>query len=659
MRRFLKILGSSALLAVAGTVQAAEPNTLSESEQKAGWQLLFDGSSLDSFRGYNQDDVPGGWTANDGAISFTPGETKRSGDLMTKDKFGQFELCLEYKISEGGNSGIMFRVVEQDGKPPWHSGPEVQVQDNVNGHDPQKAGWLYQLYQPDSKIPLLNAALPGQKEGEPLDATRRVGQWNQIHLIVTNDQSELNLNGMRYYRFQLGSDDWKKKVAASKFSKFPEFAAAESGHLILQDHGNQVSYRNIKIRPLGDQSVVKDPVDGELAVKPVKAFPNLKWQNWSAVDEDKGKLNTFIPVLIENAGDGSNRLFVVDQLGVVYVLPNSDDVTEASVFLDISSKVQNRQRLGDEQGFLGLAFHPHFGEDGHAGARDFFVSYTDKSDGTTSVVSRFKVSEKDPNLADPASEQVIYRGGQPFSNHNGGTITFGNDGYLYIAYGDGGAFYDPFNNAQNLATDLGSILRIDVDNPTGDKPYGIPADNPFIGKKTADGKECMPEIYAYGFRNPWRLTNDPETGTMWVADVGQNLWEEIDILEKGGNYGWNFMEGTNPFGSRVPADNGANADDFVAPVWEYDHLVGRSITGGMVYRGTSAPELTGRYIYADYVTGKLFALDYDKESKSVRSNMLIPSDKLPVVTFGRDEAGEVYFGAPSPDGNCVFKFVTK
>lgn len=650
--------GLAAFLLSAGFAVAGNPNTLSPSEEKAGWKLLFDGQSLDQFRGYNQDTVPSGWKAEEGAVAFEPGGKKRSGDLMTKDKFGEFELSLEYKISEGGNSGLMFRVVEQDGKA-WHSGPEIQVQDNVDGHDPQKSGWLYQLYKPDTKIPILKSGLPGQKEGEPLDATRPVGEWNQIHLIITKDQSELNLNGMRYYRFRLGSDDWNKKVAASKFSKFPEFGKAETGHLILQDHGNEVAYRNIKIRPLGEHATTKDPVDGELAVKPVKAFPNLKWENWSAIDEDKGKLNTFIPVLIENAGDGSNRLFVVDQVGVVYVFENKPDVSKATVFLDIRDSVQNRNRLGDEQGFLGLAFHPHFGEDGHPGKRDFFVSYTDNSDGKTSIVSRFKVSDKDPNLADPASEEVIFKGDQPFSNHNGGTITFGNDGYLYLAYGDGGAFYDPFNNAQNLATELGSILRIDVDNPANGKPYGIPADNPFIGMKTADGQPVMEEIYAYGFRNPWRLTNDPESGTMWVADVGQNLWEEIDILEKGGNYGWNFMEGTNPFGPRVPEANGVDPLTFVAPIWEYDHLIGRSITGGMVYRGDAVPELTGRYIYADYVTGKLFALDYDAASKTVRSNMKIPSDKLPVVTFGRDESGEVLFGTPDAAGNGIYKFEAK
>lgn len=660
MRRFFRAMTLAVSVASAGLISAGEPNTLTPSEQKAGWELLFDGKSLDNFRGYNKEGLPDNWSAQDGAIEFKPAEKKRSGDLMTKEKFGEFELSLEYKISEGGNSGLMFRVVEQDGKPPWHSGPEVQVQDNVNGHDPQKAGWLYQLYQPPTTLPMMKEAAPGQAEGEPIDATRPVGEWNQINLLITNGQCELNMNGVRYYRFEIGSDDWNKKLVASKFAKFPEFAAAKEGHIILQDHGNEVAYRNIKIRRYGDGGTAKDPIDGELAVKPVKAFPKLKWQNWSAIDEESGKLNApFIPVLIENAGDETNRLFVADQLGIIYVLQNMPDVQEATVFLDINERVENRRRLGDEQGFLGLAFHPHFGEEGHKGARDFFVCYTDKSAGQTSKISRFKVSQDDPNRADLASEEEIFTLAQPFWNHNGGTITFGNDGYLYIAFGDGGSGNDPYNNAQNLANPFGSILRIDVDNPSSGKPYGIPADNPFVGKKAANGEPAMPEIYAHGFRNPWRLTNDPETGTMWVADVGQNLWEEIDILEKGGNYGWNFEEGSNPFGGRVPSANGADPSKFIAPVWEYDHLAGKSITGGMVYRGKSAPELVGRYVYADYVTGKLFALDYDTESHTVRSNMLIPSDKLPVVTFGRDESGEVYFGAPAPDGNGVFKFESK
>lgn len=655
-----RLTAAAAVFVVAPTF-AAGPNTLSPTEEKSGWKLLFDGSSLEHFRGYGQDDVPDAWSSDDGALTFMPQPgKKRSGDIMTKEKYGEFELSLEYKISEGGNSGIMFRVVEQAGKPPWHSGPEIQVQDNVGGHDPQKAGWLYQLYQPPKEIPIAKAALPGGDPEVPIDATRPAGEWNHVHILITNDQSEVNVNGVRYYRFKLGSDDWNKRVAASKFSKYKEFGAANEGHIVLQDHGNEVSYRNIKVRPLGAHSSAADPVDGTLAVKPVVAFPNLKWENWSAIDEEKGKLNSFIPVLIENAGDGSDRLFVVDQVGVVYVFENRPDVEQATVFMDIRERVQNRQRLGDEQGFLGLAFHPHFGEADHPAARDFYVYYTDKSDGVTSIVSRFQVREDDPNKADPASEVEVFRADQPFKNHNGGTIAFGNDGYLYIALGDGGAFYDPYNNAQNLTTALGSVLRVDVDNPANGKPYGIPADNPFVGKNTGDGEPCMGEIFAFGFRNPWRLTNDPATGTLWLADVGQNLWEEINVVTKGGNYGWNFMEASQQFGSRLPEQNGVSATDMIAPVWEYDHLIGKSITGGAVYRGTSAPELAGRYIYGDYVTGKLFALDYDSESQTVRSNMLIPSsaERMPIVTFGQDESGEVYFGAPAPDGNGVYKFVT-
>lgn len=659
MRRVATILAAChfAILS-SNAIVAGETNTLNESEAKSGWTLLFDGTSLDQFRGYNKDTIGDGWSASGGAITFLPKKgKKRSGDLMTKEKFGEFELSLEYKISEGGNSGIMFRVVEQDGEPAWHSAPEVQVQDNVGGHDPQKAGWLYQLYQPPTTVPILKSPLPGQEPDAPLDATRPAGEWNHIHLLITNDQSELNLNGVRYYRFQLGSDDWNKKVAASKFSKYPEFAAADEGHIVLQDHGNEVAYRNVKIRRLGEHSKVSDPVDGELAVKPTVAFPNLKWQDWNAVDEENGKLNSFIPVLIENAGDGSNRLFVVDQVGVVYVFENRPDVELATRFMDIRERVQNRQRLGDEQGFLGLAFHPNFGEEGHPAARDFYVYYTDKQDGQTSVISRFQVDPSDPNKADPNSEVEILRADQPFKNHNGGTIAFGNDGYLYVAFGDGGAFYDPYNNAQNLTNPFGSVLRIDVDNPSDGKPYGIPADNPFVGKESAAGEPAMGEIFAYGFRNPWRLTNDPKTGQMWVADVGQNLWEEIDIVEKGGNYGWNFQEASAQFGARLPSENHVDPTDLIPPVWEYDHMIGKSITGGAVYRGESAPELAGRYVYGDYVTGKLFALDYDSESKSVRSNMRIPSNKMPVITFGQDESGEVYFGAPASDGNGVYKFV--
>ena len=648
------------LAAIAPAAATAEaPNTLTPSEEKAGWTLLFDGRSLDQFRGYKSDDVPGGWSAEDGAIVHDPSvDVTRS--LITRETFGDFEIALDYRIAEGGNSGLVFRATE-DGEEAWQTGPEVQILDNAAFADrdgAQLSGWLYDLYRPTDKIPIMKDGLPGQKKGQPIDATRPAGEWNTVHLRVENGQGELNLNGVRYYTFRTTGDEWKTKIAESKFAQYPGFGEATAGHIVLQDHGGRVAFRDIKVRRLGENSAVTDPVDSVAAARPEVAFPDLTWDGWQAIDEDEGKVNLFIPVLIENAGDGSNRLFVADQRGVVYVFDNRPDVKTSTRFMDITQRTVHNGRLGDEQGFLGLAFHPNHGQPGATGERDFFVYYTE-APGQKSVISRFHVKADNPNEFDPDFEEVLFRADQPFGNHNGGTIAFGNDGYLYIAFGDGGAFYDPFNNAQDLGTPFGSILRIDVDRPgvgpeAAGKAYGVPADNPLV-----DVEGAMPEIYAYGFRNPWRLTNDPETGRMWVADVGQNLWEEIDVLQAGGNYGWNYLEATHRFGNRLPEGRPLADRELIAPVWEYDHQIGKSITGGMVYRGTSAPALTDHYVYADYVTGKLFALAYEEAGEGVRvtGNVGIPSGHMPVVTFGRDEAGEVYFGTAAPDGRGVFKFV--
>jgi glucose/arabinose dehydrogenase len=223
---------------------------------------------------------------------------------------------------------------------------------------------------------------------------------------------------------------------------------------------------------------------------------------------------------------------------------------------------------------------------------------------------------------------------QPFWNHNGGTVEFGPDGYLYVGLGDGGAANDPLGNGQNLETLLGSILRIDVDRQQEGRPYAIPPDNPFV-----EAPGARPEIWAYGLRNVWRLSFDEPTGTMWAADVGQNLWEEINIIRRGGNYGWNLREGMHPFGD----DGSGPRPDLIEPVWEYHHDIGKSITGGMVYRGDRVPALRGYYLYADYVSGRFWALRYDHDQQRVVENRPIRSgESKPIVTFGEDETGEVY-----------------
>ncbi|MEZ6059195.1 MAG: PQQ-dependent sugar dehydrogenase [Planctomycetaceae bacterium] len=373
----------------------------------------------------------------------------------------------------------------------------------------------------------------------------------------------------------------------------------------------------------------KDVRQESLNVSTERAFENLIFER---------------PIVVTHAGDGTNRLFVAEQEGTIKVIPGDQDVEEADVFLNIRKKVVYKDNQ-NEEGLLGFAFHPKYSQNG-----EFFLYYTTTDAEHTSVISRFRVSKDDPNKADPASEEEIMRIPQPFWNHNGGTIVFGPDGYLYVGLGDGGLANDPQGNGQNLLTLLGSILRIDVDHKADGKNYAIPKDNPFIGKQVPAGRQgetrpARPEIYAYGLRNVWRMAFDRETGRLWAGDVGQNLWEEINIIEKGGNYGWNTREATHWF---HPDGNDVNRTDLIDPIWEYHHDVGKSITGGTVYRGQRVPELSGKYVYADYVTGRFWALEYDEKSGKAVANYSLksPGDPLPVMSFGEDEKGDVYFTTP-------------
>lgn len=606
----------------AGLAFADQPNELSAIEAKSGWRLLFDGKSADGWRNYKKDGLSSGWTIEDGALVR---KDQGAGDIISKEQFQNFELMLEYKISPEGNSGLMFHVQETENAP-WQTGPEVQIQDNVKGHDPQKSGWLYQLYSPPTD----------PATGETTDATRPAGEWNQIYLRITEQGCEICMNGVRYATFKIGNDDWNKKVAESKFNKYPDFGKTKKGHICLQDHGNVVAFRNIKVRVL-DGDAVPNPVDGALALKPVLAFPNLTWAGWEPVDAD-GRPQSFRPIVVTYPPDASNRIVVAEQHGTVYVFDNDPAVTQSKLVLDIRDRVQYSDRQ-NEEGLLGLAFHPNFKDNGYV-----FIYYTEKP-GQKSSISRFTVN-KETFAADPASEKKLLRIEQPFWNHNGGTLSFGPDGYLYISLGDGGAGNDPYRNAQNLKTLLGSVLRIDVNQEQDGKAYGIPKDNPFVGRTDA-----LPEIYAYGFRNIWRHAFDRETGTLWCGEVGQNLWEEINIIEKGGNYGWDFVESNHPFGKHTSGDK-----KLIAPIWEYDHQVGKSITGGLVYRGKKLPELSGKYVYADYVSGKIWALKYDEANKKVVSNESIPSDQMPIITFGDDQNGEIYFCLVTPNGKGIYTF---
>jgi glucose/arabinose dehydrogenase len=346
--------------------------------------------------------------------------------------------------------------------------------------------------------------------------------------------------------------------------------------------------------------------------------------------------------LLTHAGDASGRLYVATQHGVIYSFANDQSATESKVFLDLQSKVRYHDET-NEEGFLGLAFHPKFKSNG-----EFFVFYTDKKAKLTNVVSRFRVSKDDPNRADPNSEVELLRIEHRFWNHDGGTLIFGPDGYLYIALGDGGAANDPENNGQNLGAMLGKVLRIDINRQADGKPYAIPPDNPFTNRSGA-----RPEIFAYGLRNVWRMAFDRETGKLWAADVGQNLYEEIDLLESGKNYGWNIREGLHPFGPRGVGRRAALAE----PIWEYSHDIGKSITGGAVYRGSRFPELRGAYIYADYVSMKIWALWYDDKRGRVVANRPITNPRVPILSFGEDDKGELYFTTYTTTAKGIYRFV--
>ncbi|MEZ5013684.1 MAG: PQQ-dependent sugar dehydrogenase [Chitinophagales bacterium] len=327
------------------------------------------------------------------------------------------------------------------------------------------------------------------------------------------------------------------------------------------------------------------------------------------------------PVAIENAGDG--RLFIVERLGYIRIV-NPGGVLAPGYFLDIHNQIESGYQ---EQGLLGLAFHPDYTSNGY-----FYVYYTDESGNT--VISRFSVSVDDPDVADPGSELVIYTASQPFVNHNGGCIHFGPDNYLYFGLGDGGSAGDPGNRAQNPLNKLGKMHRIDVD---GGTPYAIPADNPF-----ATAIDTLNEIWAIGYRNPWRWSFDALTHNMWVADVGQNLHEEIDVEDAGSgghNYGWRCYEGLSEFNTALCGD----AADYVFPIFDYPHNFttgGFSITGGYVYRGTEFPGMYGYYLCADYVSGNWWwvnadgPLPYDHER--------VDDVQTDISSFGVDSAGEMY-----------------
>ena len=322
------------------------------------------------------------------------------------------------------------------------------------------------------------------------------------------------------------------------------------------------------------------------------------------------------PVFVTHAPDGTNRLFVVERAGRIKVL--GPGAPEPTVFLDIAPRVL----AGGEQGLLGLAFHPRYAANGR-----FFLNYTRRPDGAT-VIAEYRVSPGDPNAAQ-ADEHPLLVIPQPFTNHNGGMIDFGPDGFLYIGTGDGGGGFDPDRRAQNTTDLLGKILRIDVDTaPVPPALYTSPPGNPFVGDDP--GRD---EIFAVGLRNPWRFSFDRATGALYVGDVGQNEREEVDLVGVGGNYGWPILEGTRCHGRGAIS---CNDPVLIAPVVEYEHADGRcSVTGGYAYRGNGGTLASGAYVFGDFCTGEIFLRE------NGQWNLLLPSNLL-VSSFGEDESGEIY-----------------
>lgn len=350
---------------------------------------------------------------------------------------------------------------------------------------------------------------------------------------------------------------------------------------------------------------------------------NAQPQNNNAVEVAFPNLTFNQPVGIFN-DNVTDRLFVTEQAGVIRVFNNTQNATSSTVFLDLTSRVL----YGGEQGLLGLAFHPSFGQNGF-----LYVNYVADNPRRT-VIARYTAMPND-NFVDGDSELVILEVNQPpFNNHKGGQLAFGADGYLYIGLGDGGSAGDPFRNAQNLSSLLGKILRLDVDASSSNRHYGIPSDNPFAG----NGLGYREEIYAYGFRNPWRFSFDFKSGRLWVADVGQNRLEEIDLVERSKNYGWNIVEGTLCY----DPPSGCNQTGLELPIWTYTRDLGTAVIGGFVYHGSALPSLIDTYVYGDYGSGRIWALRINGENVT---NLLLADTELNIASFGLDKDGELYLCA--------------
>jgi glucose/arabinose dehydrogenase len=570
------------------------------------------------------------------------------------------------RIDRKGKVHVHVEAKAFPGSPPYFNDIEADTQGNlyVSRGDPQdRSGAVYRI-APNRKVTTL---VDGAKN-KAIEAPNGLLMASEYHLYVVDSRSGA-LNLVRL------ADGQTTKVADG-FGGADGLARDHFGRLYVSDHtGGKVyvigrpdqkpvllasgfeSAADLCLSGDGKSILVPDRKAGALyalpctvpgaeideSPLPVKievAFPDLQWTGWKGIDP-RGKPNPHRPLVLTHAGDGSNRVFVATQHGVIHVFPNDQKAKKTKIFLDIQKRVTYRDDQ-NEEGFLGLTFAPDYKKSGA-----FYVYYTPRKEKSVNYLSRFKVNKDDADRADPDSEEVLLKFKKPFWNHDGGTICFGRDGYLYIAVGDGGLANDPFDNAQNLKSLLGKIHRIDVSKKGENAPYAIPKDNPFVKTKSA-----RPEIWAYGLRNVWRMAFDRKTGQLWAADVGQNLWEEINLIERGGNYGWNRREGLHPFGFKGMLPN----SKMIEPIWEYHHDVGKSITGGHVYRGERVKSLQGLYLHADYVTGHVWGLRYDRQKKRVTANHLLRRGGFPVFSFGEDEKGEVYVLTSTTTGKGIHWF---
>ncbi|HEV2693186.1 MAG TPA: PQQ-dependent sugar dehydrogenase [Verrucomicrobiae bacterium] len=390
-----------------------------------------------------------------------------------------------------------------------------------------------------------------------------------------------------------------------------------------------------------------------------QSLPSVKLEQVFPKLSANASLNEKRPVWMSEAPDGSGRMFIVYQPGIILVLKKGSDGSEAKEFFNIEDRHPN---MDNEDGLLSMAFHPGFTTN-HL----FYVYYNQKNPADQnskplnfplrSVISEFKVSDADADKADLASERIVLQVNQPFSNHKGGELVFGPDGYLYLGLGDGGAGGDPFGSGQSTSTLLAKIIRIDVNSRATvgsgknkhDLQYGFPQDNPFVKEPGNGDSAARKEIFAYGLRNPWRYSFDSKTGALWAGDVGQDLWEEVDLIVKGGNYGWSVREGAHHY---KPGPDGAK---YIEPVIEYphrgnmqaqamypDHSTGLCVIGGYVYHGKESPALEGVYIYGDYNLGTIWGLRYDYTAQKLTDHGTLLQQPDNINSFAEDNSGEVY-----------------